>query len=42
MELEESMLFAVDGEGATKIIHRRAWGKYVRRIKAGEEHSEGE
>lgn len=33
MELEESMLFAINGDGATKIVNRKSWGKYVRRIK---------
>jgi hypothetical protein len=32
-EMEESMLFAIDGDGSTKIIPRRAWAKYVRRIQ---------
>jgi hypothetical protein len=31
-EMEDSMLFAIDGEGATKIIPKHAWAKYVRRI----------
>lgn len=36
MELDECMLFAIDGDGATKIINRKSLGKYeyVRRIKA--------
>jgi len=32
MELEESMLFAINGEGATKIINKKSWGEFVRRI----------
>jgi hypothetical protein len=31
-EMEDSMLFAIDGEGATKIIPKHAWAKYIRRI----------
>jgi hypothetical protein len=34
MELEECMLFAIDDDGATKIVNRKSWAKYVRRIKA--------
>eukprot|EP00579_Thalassiosira_antarctica_P009383 CAMPEP_0201916410 /NCGR_PEP_ID=MMETSP0903-20130614/6044_1 /ASSEMBLY_ACC=CAM_ASM_000552 /TAXON_ID=420261 /ORGANISM="Thalassiosira antarctica, Strain CCMP982" /LENGTH=1004 /DNA_ID=CAMNT_0048452207 /DNA_START=247 /DNA_END=3261 /DNA_ORIENTATION=- len=33
MDLEENMLFAINGDGATKIISRKRWGKHVRRIK---------
>lgn len=32
-ELEESMLFVIDDDGATKIVNRNSWGKYVRRMK---------
>ena len=31
-EMEDSMLFAIDGDGATKIIPKHAWAKYIRRI----------
>jgi len=33
MELEESMLFVINDDGATKIINNKCWGKYVRRMK---------
>jgi len=33
MELEESMLFVINDDGATKIINKKCWGKYVRRMK---------
>ena len=32
-EMEDSMLFAIDGDGGTKIIPRHAWAKYIRRIQ---------
>ncbi len=32
-EMEDSMLFAIDGDGGTKIIPKHAWAKYVRRIQ---------
>jgi hypothetical protein len=32
-EMEDSMLFAIDGDGSTKIIPRHIWANYVRRIK---------
>jgi hypothetical protein len=32
MELEDSMLFVINGDGATKIVQRRHWGKFVRRM----------
>ena len=31
-ELEDSMLFVIDEDGATKIIRRRHWGAFIRRI----------
>jgi hypothetical protein len=31
--MEDSMLFAIDGDGGTKIIPKHAWAKYVRRIQ---------
>jgi hypothetical protein len=31
-EMEDSMLFAIDGDGATKIIPKHAWARYIRRI----------
>jgi hypothetical protein len=32
MELEESMLFVINEDGATKIVPRSHWGKFVRRL----------
>ena len=32
MLFEESMLFVINEGGATKIVQRRHWGKYVRRM----------
>ncbi|KAL7494306.1 hypothetical protein ACHAWT_003113 [Skeletonema menzelii] len=32
-EMEDSMLFAIDVDGSTKIIPKHAWAKYVRRIQ---------
>ncbi|KAL3800199.1 hypothetical protein HJC23_001120 [Cyclotella cryptica] len=32
MELEDSMLFVINGDGATKIVQRRHWGRFVRRM----------
>lgn len=34
MQLEESMLFVINGDGSTKIVNKRNWGKFVRRMKA--------
>ena len=34
-ELEESMLFVINDDGSTKIVNRRNWGKFVRRMKTG-------
>jgi hypothetical protein len=31
-ELEDSMLFAIDGDGSTKIIPKHAWARYIRRV----------
>ena len=36
MELEDSMLFVINGDGATKIVQRRHWGKYVRRMNVND------
>ena len=33
MELEESMLFVINEDGATKIVKRRHWGRFVRRMQ---------
>ena len=33
-ELEESMLFVINDDGSTKIVNKRNWGKFVRRMKA--------
>lgn len=33
LEMQDSMLFAIDEEGGTKIIPKHAWAKYVRRIQ---------
>ncbi|KAL7484602.1 hypothetical protein ACHAW6_010232 [Cyclotella cf. meneghiniana] len=33
MKLEESMLFVINDDGSTKIVNKRNWGKFVRRIK---------
>lgn len=47
MELEDSMLFVINGDGATKIVQRRHWGKFVRRMnrhdheEAIEEYEDG-
>ncbi len=35
MELEQSMLFVINSDGATKIIQKRHWGKYIRRLNDG-------
>ena len=32
-EMEDSMLFAIDDDGGTKIIPKRCWAKYVRRVR---------
>ena len=32
-EVEDSMLFAIDGDGSTKIIPEHIWAKYVRRVE---------
>jgi len=32
-EVEDSMLFAIDGDGSTKIIPKHTWAKYVRRVE---------
>ena len=32
-ELEESMLFVIDEDGATKIVKRRHWGAFIRRMR---------
>lgn len=36
MELEDCMLFVINGDGATKIVQRRHWGRFVRRMVAHE------
>mmetsp|Transcript_14664 Transcript_14664/g.31137 ORF Transcript_14664/g.31137 Transcript_14664/m.31137 type:complete len:696 (-) Transcript_14664:81-2168(-) len=33
MKLEESMLFVINEDGATKIIKKKYWGKFIRRIQ---------
>lgn len=35
MNLEPSMLFVINSSGHTKIIQKRHWGKYVRRLNDG-------
>ena len=32
MELEDCMLFVINGDGATKIVQRRHWGRFIRRM----------
>ena len=32
-ELEETMLFIIDNDGATKIVRRRYWARFVRRVR---------
>jgi hypothetical protein len=42
MKLEESMLFVINDDGSTKIINRRNWGKFVRRMRADvDDHNGG-
>lgn len=33
MQLEESMLFVIDEDGATKIVKKRQFGAYIRRMQ---------
>jgi hypothetical protein len=33
MQLEESMLFVIDEDGATKIVKKRHFGEYIRRMQ---------
>lgn len=40
MRLEECMLFVINDDGATKIVKRRHWGKFVRRMATDEERRE--
>jgi len=40
-DMVECMLFVINEDGATKIVKKRHWGKYVRRIRIeGEEYDE--
>lgn len=39
--LEDSMLFVIDGDGATKIVRERHWGRYIRRLRRGEDEDSG-
>ena len=32
VEMEESLLFVIDEDGATKIVKRKRWGRFVRRM----------
>lgn len=32
VEMEESLLFVIDEDGATKIVKRKHWGRFVRRM----------
>ena len=41
MKLEESMLFVINGDGATKIIKKRYWGKFIRRLHRDDDDKEG-
>jgi len=38
MDLEPSMLFVINSRGDTKIVQKRHWGKYVRRLNDGSEN----
>lgn len=41
-EVEESMLFVINEDGATKIVKRRYWGRFIRRMsRLGDEGSRG-
>lgn len=37
MEVEECMLFVIDDDGATKIVNKRHYGAYIRRLQSAEE-----
>mmetsp|Transcript_7685 Transcript_7685/g.13568 ORF Transcript_7685/g.13568 Transcript_7685/m.13568 type:complete len:120 (+) Transcript_7685:1-360(+) len=42
MALEESMLFVINEDGATKIIKMRHWGKFIRRVQTDDNaHNQG-
>ena len=41
MKLEECMLFVINEDGATKIIKKRHWGKFIRRHQRDDENKEG-
>eukprot|EP00956_Cyclotella_meneghiniana_P024832 scaffold50524_cov22-Cyclotella_meneghiniana.AAC.1 len=36
MQVEESMLFVINNDGSTKIIQKRNWGKFIRRLNVRE------
>ena len=40
-KLEECMLFVINEDGATKIIKKRHWGKFIRRLQRDDEDREG-
>lgn len=42
MELEESMLFVINEDGATKIVKRRHWGRFVRCMQKDGGDNEGD
>lgn len=33
MEMEECMLFVIDEDGATKIVKKKHYGAYIRRLR---------
>ena len=37
MEVEECMLFVIDDDGATKIVNKKHYGEYIRRLQSVEE-----
>ena len=37
MEMEECMLFVIDEDGSTKIVKKKHYGAYVRRLQSVEE-----
>lgn len=42
MELEESMLFVINEDGATKIVKKRHWGRFIRCLQQDSQGKEGD
>ena len=42
MELEDTMLFVINEDGATKVVKKRHWGRYIRCLQIDGQGQDGD